>query len=51
MVTMTTIYLGVGMFTFVILSLVGLLMVARREFLVAAGEVTITINDDPNKVH
>jgi Na+-transporting NADH:ubiquinone oxidoreductase subunit F len=45
---MTTIALGVFMFTFVILSLVGVLMMARKR-LVASGDVTITINDDPDK--
>ena len=45
---MVTIALGVAMFTFVIVSLVGVLMVARRQ-LVATGDVTITINDDPGK--
>ena len=45
---MTTIGLGVGMFTFIILSLVLLLMVARK-YLVASGEVSILINDDPDK--
>lgn len=46
-----TIVLGVGMFTFVILSLVLILMVARK-FLVPSGEVTIEINDDPeNALH
>ncbi len=43
-----TILLGVIMFSTMILTLVGLLMVARN-FLVASGEVTVTINDDPNK--
>ena len=43
-----TIILGVTMFTLVTLSLVGGLMIARR-YLVASGEVTITINDDPDK--
>ena len=42
-----TIILGVTMFTLVTLSLVGGLMIARR-YLVASGEVTITINDDPD---
>ena len=46
---MVTIALGVFMFTFVIVTLVGLLMVARRE-LVATGDVAITVNDDPDKV-
>ena len=39
---MTTVVLGVGMFTFTIVALVGLLMMARRQ-LVATGEVTITV--------
>ena len=43
-----TILLGVIMFLVMILSLVSLLMVARN-FLVASGEVTVTINDDPDK--
>ena len=45
---MITVTLGVFMFTCVIVSLVGLLMVARRE-LVATGDVTITVNDEPAK--
>ena len=45
---MVTITLGVMMFTFIIVSLVGLLMVARRQ-LVSTGEVTITVNDDATK--
>lgn len=45
---MVTITLGVFMFTFVIVSLVGMLMFAR-DHLVATGSVTITINDDPDK--
>jgi len=44
----TTVALGVGMFTFTILALVGLLMMARRQ-LVATGDVTITVNGDPEK--
>ena len=36
------------MFTFTIVALVGLLMVARRQ-LVATGDVTITVNGDPEK--
>ena len=43
-----TILLGVIMFLVMILSLVSLLMVARN-YLVASGEVTVTINDDPDK--
>ena len=45
---MVTVTLGVAMFTFVVVSLVGLLMVARRQ-LVATGDITITVNDDPDK--
>lgn len=40
-----TILMGVGMFTFVILSLVLILLLAKK-YLVAAGEVTITINGE-----
>ena len=42
----TTVFLGVLMFTGVIVSIVAILMVARSK-LVATGEVTIHINDDP----
>lgn len=45
---MTTILLGVAMFSFVILSLVALLLFARGR-LVAMGDVTITVNGDPDK--
>ncbi|MCY3846274.1 MAG: NADH:ubiquinone reductase (Na(+)-transporting) subunit F, partial [Acidobacteria bacterium] len=45
---MVTVALGVAMFTFVIVSLVGLLMAARRQ-LVATGEVTITVNGDAER--
>ena len=45
---MTTIGLGVFMFTFVIVTLVAFLMVARSK-LVATGEVTILVNEDPDK--
>lgn len=45
---MATVALGVAMFTFTIVSMVGLLMFARRH-LVATGNVVITINDDPDK--
>jgi Na+-transporting NADH:ubiquinone oxidoreductase subunit F len=45
---MTTVLLGVGMFSTLILSLVVVLLVARSK-LVQSGEVTITINDDPDK--
>jgi Na+-transporting NADH:ubiquinone oxidoreductase subunit F len=43
---MSTIALGVAMFTIVILSLVTVLMFAKRK-LVAGGSVDILINDDP----
>ena len=43
-----TVALGVMMFTLTIVSLVGLLMVARRQ-LVSTGDVTITVNDDADK--
>ena len=45
---MTTVALGVFMFTFVIVALVAVLMVARAR-LVATGDVTIIINDDTSK--
>jgi Na+-transporting NADH:ubiquinone oxidoreductase subunit F len=45
---MTLIALGVGTFTGVIVALVGLLLVARSR-LVAAGTVTIVVNDDESK--
>jgi Na+-transporting NADH:ubiquinone oxidoreductase subunit F len=45
---MTTVILGVGMFSFTIVTLVGLLMLARRQ-LVATGDVTITVNGDAEK--
>ncbi|REJ83451.1 MAG: NADH:ubiquinone reductase (Na(+)-transporting) subunit F [Acidobacteria bacterium] len=45
---METVLVGVVMFTTVILALVSILMVARNR-LVPSGEVTILINDDPDK--
>ncbi len=45
---MLTVTLGVAMFTFTIVSLVGLLMVARRQ-LVATGSVAITVNDEADR--
>ena len=45
---MTQIALGVVMFTAVILALVAILLSARRK-LVASGDVSIVINDDPAK--
>lgn len=45
---MIDIVLGVAMFTGVILTLVALLMLARRR-LVASGDVAIVINDNPAK--
>jgi len=44
----TTIAVGVGMFTGIILSLVGLLLIARNR-LVASGAVKIVVNDDESK--
>jgi Na+-transporting NADH:ubiquinone oxidoreductase subunit F len=46
---MSEVFLGVAMFTGVILLVVTLLLAARRK-LVAAGDVTIEINGDPGKV-
>jgi Na+-transporting NADH:ubiquinone oxidoreductase subunit F len=45
---MTEIVLGVVMFTAIIVALVVLLMAARSK-LVASGEVTILVNEDPDK--
>jgi Na+-transporting NADH:ubiquinone oxidoreductase subunit F len=45
---MVTVALGVFMFTFIIVTLVGVLMVARLQ-LVTTGDVTITVNDDADK--
>ncbi len=45
---MNTILLAVLMFTGIILALVAVLMAARSR-LVSTGEVTITVNDDPDK--
>ncbi|MDP6165712.1 MAG: NADH:ubiquinone reductase (Na(+)-transporting) subunit F [Gammaproteobacteria bacterium] len=44
----TVVILGVLMFTAVVLSLVAIILVARAK-LVSSGEVTIEINDDPDK--
>jgi len=46
---MNQILLGVAMFTAVILLLVGILLSAKRK-LVAHGDVSITINEDPDKI-
>ena len=45
---MLEVFLGVLMFTFVILSLVVVLMFARSK-LVTSGQVNIVINDDESK--
>ncbi|HSO23003.1 MAG TPA: NADH:ubiquinone reductase (Na(+)-transporting) subunit F [Chondromyces sp.] len=45
---MTTIILGVAVFVLVIVALVLVLMLAKSK-LVESGDVTITINDDPEK--
>ena len=44
----STILLGVGMFTAMVLALVGIILVAR-QWLVSSGSVTIGINGDPSK--
>ena len=44
----TTILLGVGMFTGTVLFLVVVILVARSR-LVSSGDITIEINDDPDK--
>ena len=46
---MSAILLGVAMFTAVILLLVGILLAAKQK-LVAHGDVSILINDDPDKL-
>jgi len=46
---MSAILLGVAMFTAVILMLVGILLAAKQK-LVAHGDVSILINDDPDKM-
>ena len=45
---MLTIILGVAVFVIVIVSLVVALMIAKSK-LVASGDVTVTVNDDPEK--
>jgi len=45
---MTEVIAGVSMFTVVVLALVALILAARSK-LVASGNVTITINNDPDK--
>ncbi|MFQ3237079.1 MAG: Na+-transporting NADH:ubiquinone oxidoreductase subunit F [Paraglaciecola sp.] len=45
---MSDIYLGVGMFIIIVLALVLIIMFAKTK-LVPEGEVTISINGDPNK--
>lgn len=44
----STIYLGVGMFTAIVLGLISIILFARAR-LVSAGDVRIDINDDPEK--
>jgi len=48
MIDTGTIVTGVGMFTVVVMSLVALILVARSRF-VSTGNVTIQINDDPER--
>ncbi len=45
---MTTVLMGMFMFTFVMVGLTALLMLAKAQ-LVASGSVTVTVNDDPDK--
>jgi Na+-transporting NADH:ubiquinone oxidoreductase subunit F len=45
---MLTVILGVAAFVLVIVSLVAVLIIAKSK-LVAAGDVTVTVNDDPDK--
>ena len=45
---MQEIYLGVGMFTIIVLALVVVIMFAKSK-LVPSGDVQIVINDDPEK--
>ena len=44
----STVLLGVVMFTITVMALVGVILFARSR-LVSAGNVTILINDDPDK--
>ena len=48
MTELFTIFLGVTMFTVIVLALVGIILFARSK-LVASGNVTIVINNDPDK--
>ena len=45
---MLEIFLGIFTFTTVVLLLVGVILVAKN-YLVQSGEVTILVNDDPDK--
>lgn len=45
---MSTIYLGVGMFTAIVLGLIAIILAARAK-LVSSGDVHIEINEDPEK--
>ncbi|OYW90807.1 MAG: NADH:ubiquinone reductase (Na(+)-transporting) subunit F, partial [Alishewanella sp. 32-51-5] len=45
---MQEIYLGVGMFTVVVLALVFIILAAKSK-LVASGDITISVNGDPSK--
>jgi len=44
----TEIFLGVGMFTTIIMALVAVILLARKQ-LVSTGAVSILINDDPDR--
>jgi len=45
---MQEVFLGVGMFTAIVLALVGFILLAKSK-LVASGDITIEINNDPSK--
>jgi Na+-transporting NADH:ubiquinone oxidoreductase subunit F len=47
MVDMSTIYVGVGMFTAIVMALIAIILGARAK-LVSAGDVHIDINNDPS---
>ena len=47
MIDTSTIILGVVMFTAIVMALVVFILMARKQ-LVSSGDVTISINDDPD---
>ena len=48
MIDTSTIILGVVMFTAIVMALVVFILMARKQ-LVSSGDVTISINDDPDR--